>query len=332
MTDASSSAADGAALSFVIYTDGGADPNPGPGGWGAVVLPDGRENDRRELSGSAADTTNNRMELTAAIEALTALDDGSRVVLYTDSQYLRNGITKWMPGWRRQNWQRKGGALKNVDLWRRLDALTAHHTIDWRWVKGHAGDRWNERADALATEGVRAARASAPAATSSAAKRPAKRQPSADAPVDAEAFLAVSCPKRTGGWSAIVCRADDETQLGDRLDGVTANRLELLAAADLLERLLDDGARRVAVHGGSDYLRKGAALWLPGWRRKGWKTASGGALKNVDAWRRIDAIQRRLRVDWLRGDNDVSAFDADAVAARLDQANARAQARARDAS
>jgi ribonuclease HI len=137
--------------SVVIYTDGACEGNPGPGGWGALLISDGHE---KELSGGEIATTNNRMELTAAIRALEALRQPCQVILYTDSEYLRLGITEWLPGWRRRNWQRKGGALKNVELWQALDRLTQGHTIEWRWVRGHAGHPENERVDRLARAAV----------------------------------------------------------------------------------------------------------------------------------------------------------------------------------
>lgn len=131
----------------VIYTDGGCEPNPGTGGWGAVLIYEGR---RKELSGGEHDTTNNRMELTAAIRALEALKEPCRASLHTDSEYLKNGITQWLPAWKRRGWRRKGGPIKNLDLWRHLDELTSGHEIRWEWVKAHVGIEENERCDAMA--------------------------------------------------------------------------------------------------------------------------------------------------------------------------------------
>lgn len=130
-----------------IYTDGGCEPNPGVGGWAAILTCDGKT---RELSGGDPKTTNNRMELMAAIKALEALRRRCTVVLYTDSQYVRKGITQWLPGWKRKNWRRKGGAVKNVDLWMQLDELAQAHDVEWKWVRGHTGDPCNERCDELA--------------------------------------------------------------------------------------------------------------------------------------------------------------------------------------
>ena len=142
-----------------IHTDGACSGNPGPGGWGAVLRWQGRE---RELSGGEAETTNNRMELMAAIAALEALKRPSRVVVWTDSGYLKGGITGWIDGWKRNGWKTAGKQpVKNRDLWERLDALCARHAVEWRWLKGHAGHPLNERADALARAAVAAARARA---------------------------------------------------------------------------------------------------------------------------------------------------------------------------
>ena len=135
--------------SVEIWTDGGCKPNPGPGGWSAILRFGGAE---RELSGAEAATTNNRMELTAAAEALEALTRPCTVVLHTDSEYLRNGITRWTTGWVRRRWRNAAGdPVANIDLWQRILAAAQRHEIDWRWVRGHSGDAMNERADVLAT-------------------------------------------------------------------------------------------------------------------------------------------------------------------------------------
>ena len=134
-----------------IYTDGACKGNPGPGGWGAWLASDGHD---KELCGGEALTPNNRMDLTAVSEALASLKRGCDVTLYTDSEYVRKGITEWIHGWKQRGWKTAARApVKNVDLWQRLDALAALHRMDWRWVKGHAGDPGNERADALANQG-----------------------------------------------------------------------------------------------------------------------------------------------------------------------------------
>lgn len=134
-----------------IYTDGACDPNPGPGGW-AALLRFGKVS--KEISGSEENTTNNRMELTAAVRSFQALNRPCQVDIYTDSEYLQKGINEWLPNWKKRGWKRKGGALKNVDLWQELDQATQPHQITWHWVRGHAGVPDNERVDFLANSAI----------------------------------------------------------------------------------------------------------------------------------------------------------------------------------
>jgi len=135
-----------------IYSDGACKGNPGVGGWGALLVANGH---RKEISGGEANTTNNRMEMTAVIRALESLKRPSTVEVHTDSQYVQKGISEWMPGWKRRNWRTADGKpVKNQDLWLQLDALSQLHRIEWKWVRGHAGHPENERADALANLGV----------------------------------------------------------------------------------------------------------------------------------------------------------------------------------
>ncbi len=137
---------------IVIYTDGACSGNPGPGGWGLILRWQGHE---KELCGGEQETTNNRMELMAAIQGIESLKRASSVDLYTDSTYVRDGITKWIHGWKRNGWRTSAKKpVKNEDLWKRLDLALSGHDIEWHWVKGHAGDPGNERADALARQGI----------------------------------------------------------------------------------------------------------------------------------------------------------------------------------
>lgn len=134
-----------------IYSDGACQPNPGPGGW-AVLLRFGEHVKTR--TGSELQTTNNRMELTAVLEGLQALTQPCRVDFYTDSQYVQRGLTEWLPRWRARNWKRKDGALANADLWQALDTAIQKHTIQWHWVRSHAGNQDNERVDRLAKQSI----------------------------------------------------------------------------------------------------------------------------------------------------------------------------------
>ena len=137
------------------YTDGACSGNPGPGGWGVLLLAKDGETilKERTLNGGEPETTNNRMELMAAISALEVLERPSTLTVVTDSAYVKDGITKWIYGWKRNGWTKKGG-LKNAELWQRLDAAQARHKVTWEWIKGHAGHPENERADELAREGM----------------------------------------------------------------------------------------------------------------------------------------------------------------------------------
>jgi ribonuclease HI len=270
-----------------IYTDGGADPNPGTGGWAAILL-DPVSGKKRELSGGEPRTTNNRMELTAAIRALEALKQPCKVRLVTDSQYLRKGVTQWLAGWIARGWKRKDGELQNEDLWRRLSELIREHDIRWDWTKGHAGDRHNERADQLATLAIRAQRGAAVPSAKTAA-------PAAEPP-EADIFLRVSCAGRKAGWAALVRHRGQETLLSGRHPGVSSNQLDLLAAAAALEHL--PPGTSVAVHTVSDYLRNGATGWLDGWKRRGWKTQEGKPVLHQSLWQRLDTAQTARRVTW----------------------------------
>ena len=149
MSDGQGTAAGGA---VEIYTDGACKGNPGPGGWGALLRWGGHE---KELCGGEPDTTNNRMELMAVIQALEALTRPAQVVLSVDSRYVRDGVERWMPRWKRNGWQtRERTPVKNQDLWQRLDQAVARHRVQWRWIKGHSGHPDNERADRLANRGI----------------------------------------------------------------------------------------------------------------------------------------------------------------------------------
>lgn len=285
-----------------IYTDGGCKPNPGPGGWGAVLI-DGTTGQKRELSGSDPDTTNNRMELTAVIEALRALNCPCAVTLYTDSQYVKNGITTWLPKWVKQGWQRRGNQpVQNEDLWRILQDETARHQIDWKWVKGHAGHTYNERVDQLAT-----------------AARELLTGPAAPSPTlpdftpDYSIALRVSGGGKVGGWAVRLMSADapDSTYSGSEPDA-NAYRLELVAALHAL-RLAPAGSA-VMVYCPSNTLCDGMTGWVHGWQQRGWKTTSGSPVKHRELWEALIAAAGERRVLWAKKESEPPS-----LAAGLDQ-------------
>jgi len=265
--------------SVTIYTDGGCRPNPGPGGWGAVVLhPDSKP---IEMNGADPKATNNRMELQAAIEALRSLDGPHRVELFTDSQYVRKGVTEWMTKWRATGWKTAGKKdVANRDLWEALNDEIKRHKIIWRWVKGHAGDEWNERADQLASAAM----------------------PRAPLPVDdpkaVHLFTAVahSGKQDAGAWAVLMSFRGEEKELSGRQPGASANRMHITGAGMGLAEL----NRRVKVHlyTASDYLKDGATQWINGWRARNWTTREGKPVANRDLWQRLATLVGRHDVHW----------------------------------
>ena len=276
-----------------LYTDGGASPNPGPGGWGVVIV-DPLTGATEELSGGEPDTTNNRMELLAAIHALENQPDGAQLDVFTDSRYLRQGITQWLAGWRRNNWQKRdGSAVKNVDLWQRLEQASARHDIAWHWLKGHAGHEHNERADQLASEEIDRIRAALPV----------REHPSGDrSPAELEAFLRVRCTGRTGRWAALLRLPGGDQTIGGRDSPTSANRLALIASLEILEHC--PAELSLAIHTNIDYVRNGLHQWVSGWQARGWRTSAGDPVKNAGLWRRLLAEIENRTVTFLRADSD----------------------------
>lgn len=263
-----------------IYTDGGADPNPGIGGWAALLLSGGHE---KVLTGHAPQATNNRMELTAAIEALRALKRPCQVNLYTDSEYLRRGITEWIEKWVKQGWQHKGGKpIPNADLWKLLWPLVQRHEIDWHWVKGHAGNRYNERVDALA--------------------RQARLEITPDAQISADVprlYVRSSCKGNPGpgGWGAVLEQGETTEQASGSSPSTTNNRMEITAVIEGL--LLLPAGSDVQVFTTSDYLYQGITSWIHGWRRRGWQKKDGKPVANADLWQALDQLEKQYAIRWI---------------------------------
>ena len=265
--------------SVTVYTDGGCRPNPGPGGWGVVILTPGKK--PRDLSGGEPATTNNRMELTAALEALRYLAASHRVEVVTDSQYLRRGITEWLPRWQRNGWLTTNREpVQNQDLWQALSGELGRHQVLWRWAKGHAGNRYNERADRLASSAI----------------------PSPPLPLDDQdavhlfAAVSYSGKTRTGSWAVLLRYRDSERTLAARLPETSPNRLHLEGAVAGLEAL--KRSSRVHLYTVSDYLKDGATAWIVGWKSRGFRTQEGKPVSHRDLWLRLDRQLGRHRVEW----------------------------------
>lgn len=284
---------------FVIYTDGACSPNPGPGGWGAVILEDGSV--VSELSGAEPESTNNRMELTAAVKALESLDQSARIDLYTDSTYVKKGITEWIFNWQKNNWRTASKTeVKNSDLWRQLLEQIGRHDIEWHWVKGHADNRWNNRADELAV----AARKSEARTDNAVGEQRRLDQTAVDDHI--HLFPGVTCKHGAGvgSWATILNWRDHVKILGERVTGMTANQLYLKAVIRGLESIKKD--LPVIVHTHSGYLYDGATSWLDGWRKRGWKTREGGDVSNRELWQELDELMKRYKVSFQREDKDES--------------------------
>ena len=288
--------------SVEVYTDGGCKPNPGPGGWGAVLLSGVHA---KEISGSDPATTNNRMELTAAISALELLSRRCQVVLHTDSQYLRRGITEWCQAWKARGWRKADGRpVENEDLWRELIDQAARHEVEWRWIKGHRGHPLNERADQLARDEVRRARRAVK--PTSKASRTARSADAGDLPqvqiVARGSALGVPGP---AGYAAEIVHADGKSEI---VSGgwplATNNAMELWAVVAALQRMRRPS--KITIRTCSKYVLDGASKWLARWEQKGWRTRDGRRVKNREIWQELSHLLGDHDITWVhdrpRGD------------------------------
>lgn len=280
----------------IIYTDGGADPNPGIGGWAAVLRSGQSE---KVLTGNSPETTNNRMELQAAISALQALKRPCTVEFHIDSQYVRKGITQYIDGWAERGWKTSAGKpVQNADLWQMLQAEVARHTIDWHWVQGHSGDPLNERVDELARQ---------------ARLEITPRQVSDENAT--RLFLRSSCRGNPGpgGWGVVLEAPGRDEQTSGSASSTTNNRMEVTAALEGL--LLVEPGSYVEVFTTSDYLYQGITSWIHGWRKRNWQKKDGTPVANADLWQALDALTRNYQVRWINAKNMTN--DALDVAGKL---------------
>jgi ribonuclease HI len=281
-----------------VYTDGGCKPNPGPGGWGAIIR---FGNHEWLLSGNDPHTTNNRMEMQAAVAALGLLEGAvgrCQVELYTDSEYLRQGITEWIEGWAQSGWRtRNGEAVKNKRLWHLLYDLTQRHTVTWHWLKGHAGHLHNERADRLATQ----ARAALRTPSLPSAGPPEPKEP------DVEIYVKASYhqPQQIGGWGVVLRKQDHVRTLSGQERGMSANAMLIRAATEGLKALTRPCS--VTVYSDADYLIRGASQWIKGWVARGWLTRDGSPVANRAEWESLLEAAGPHGVSWqLRHPDDVA--------------------------
>lgn len=265
-------------MRVTIYSDGGADPNPGVGGWAAILRAGNHE---KVITGNAPSTTNNRMELQAAVSALEALKRPSEVDFYTDSEYLRLGISERISSWQANDWKRKGKPIPNRDLWQKLNSLVKGHHIEWHWVKGHSGDPLNERVDRLA----RYARL--------------ELVPEPASPDDAlTLYVRGACKGNPGpGAWAVILEIDEGTeQYSGSVAQTTNNRMELTAVLQGL-RMVEPGSP-VLVVTTSDYVFTGATKWIHGWRQREWKKKDGKPVSNSDLWLELDRMLGMYQITW----------------------------------
>jgi ribonuclease HI len=248
---------------------------------------------QKDLHGSSPAATNNRMELQAVIAALQALTRPCRVSLHTDSEYVRRGITEWLPGWKRRGWRTSAGQpVVNVDLWQALEDALQQHQVDWHWVRGHAGDPHNEAVDRLAVSMIPLRAAPGPAPASPGTATQARAEP-------AQVFTAASClgPGGPGGWAAVVRAGDELMELAGREANTSANHLHLVAVLKGLEHAPE--GRPVHVYTPSDYAAQGGQSWAPAWARSGWRTRQGQPVRHAATWQAILAATRGKAVTWL---------------------------------
>lgn len=261
-----------------IYTDGGCEPNPGIGGYGVVLIFDDHEQD---ISGGELESTNNRMELTAAIKALEALNQPYEVDLYTDSEYLKNGITQWINNWIKKNWRN----VKNPDLWQQLHEATQRHTIRWHWVKGHAGVEYNERVDQLAMAEIDRLRRST---------RPTDENVS-----QIIIYSHGSCGDLyigSGGWAVILVAENTIKELKGSEKWSTNNRLALISAIKALEMI--ESKHEIEFYTDSQYLVDGITRYINSWIKNNWHKSDGTQVKNKELWQQLRQLASGHEIKW----------------------------------
>ncbi len=268
------------AAAVKMYTDGSCSPNPGPGGWAAVLL--FTESEKLvELQGAELSATNNRMELLAALKGLQSLEECCEVEVLTDSRYLQQGISCWLARWEKNGWKTADDqAVKNRDLWQQLAEQLKRHRLRWNWIKGHAGDNWNSRADELA----------------GAARKSLRQESEEESGDKVHLYPAVTWKKSlgAGAWATILRYRGHYRVIGGHARETTANRLYLQAVIEALQTL--KRPLPVIVHTRSGYLRDGLQTWVIGWQQRNWRTREGLVIRNDDLWRELARQKKILEI------------------------------------
>jgi ribonuclease HI len=274
-----------------IYTDGACQSNPGPGGWGAVILYPNRL--PLKINGGEKSTTNNQMELTAVIKALESIEGSQdKISLYTDSKYVKEGVTNWLKKWKQNKWKTSlNTPVKNQTLWQRLDSCAKEWDIQWKWVKGHAGNKWNETADQLAREAVPNVK---PQAEQKTDKLPI------DDPDAIHIFIAIafSSKKKEGAWAAYLRYKTHTKSVSGKVENSSSNQIHICSAIGGLKLI----KRKYPIHVYtlSDYLKDGASIWIRNWHRNNWKTKEGVPVKHKDLWIALQKLTQGCQIIWHR--------------------------------
>jgi ribonuclease HI len=274
-----------------IYTDGACRSNPGPGGWGAVILYPNRT--PLEISGGEKSTTNNQMELNAVINALESIEKtNDTIVLYTDSKYVKEGITNWLDKWKQNNWKTSlNTPVKNQSLWQKLNSCTQTRNIEWKWVKGHAGNQWNELADELA-------RLAVPKIDTHIEKKSEKLPIDDSDAIHIFTAIAFSSKNKSGAWAAYLRYKEHTKSISEKVENTSSNQIHIYSAIGGLKLI----KKKYPIHlyTLSDYLKDGASIWIRNWHKNNWTTKEGHPVKHKELWMSLHQLIQPYQIKWHR--------------------------------
>ena len=274
-----------------IYTDGACKSNPGPGGWGAIILYPDRP--PHQINGGEKNTTNNQMELTAVIKALETIQKSTdKIVLFTDSKYVKEGITNWLDKWKNNNWKTSlNSPVKNHLLWQHLDVCAKNLDIQWEWVKGHADNQWNEAADKLACSAV-------PCIDTQVEKNIEKLPIDDPDAIHIFTAIAFSAKNKSGAWTAYLRYKTHTKSISGTMENTSSNQLHICSAIGGLQ--LVKKKYPIHLYTLSDYLKDGASMWIRKWHRNNWKTKEGEPVKHKALWISLQQLTNTYQIQWHR--------------------------------